>query len=596
MLNKAGAVIYVGKAKNLSKRVASYFSGKKDLKTEQLIAHVHDITVTITRNEVEALLLELELIKKLQPKYNIIFKDAKSYPFIKITSKEQYPQLAFYRGNREEAGDYYGPYPSVRSAREGLEILQKIFKLRPCDNAFFKNRSRPCLQHQIKRCSAPCVGLITQADYMLDVKNAQNFLQGKTNTIIDGLIVEMEQAAQQLLYERAAALREQIIALRKIQQQQIIIDPNTALNVDVLGVSQDPTAACVHLLCIRGGRILGSRQYLAKNNPITANDEIGILETFILQHYTHSNFDDHSINELIIGVELPNAALISSALASTLPQKIAINCYHKGQKFAWQQMANKSALEALRNQQEKIQNMQQLFASLTASLKLPHAIQRIECFDISHTQGEACIGAAVVFNQDGPLRSAYRRYNVTEVTPGDDYAALAQTLERHYSKMVALKNPLPDVVLIDGGKGQLKVAEQIITAKLGLSTIKLIGIAKGKTRKIGHETLYLSAEGKELQLSKDGQAIRLIQLIRDQAHNHAITGHRAKRGKKLLRSNLEQIDGVGSVRRRQILQQFGGFQEVSQATIEELSKVPGISKKIAERIYNALHKNPDVQR
>lgn len=594
MLNKTGDVIYVGKAKNLAKRIASYFSGKKDLKTAQLVANIHDINVTVTRSEEEAFLLELELIKKLQPKYNIIFKDAKSYPFIKISKNHNYPQLTFYRGNTDTSADYYGPYPGVSAARAGLELLQMIFKLRQCDDVFFKNRSRPCLQYQIKRCSAPCVGLISKEDYQVDVKNTKDFLQGKTNEIVDGLVAEMELAAKQLLYERAAQIREQIKALRKIQKHQIIIDANTNVNVDVLGISCEENAACIHLLCIRGGRILGSRQYFPKHLISTAdNTEAAVLEAFILQHYSSTMQNNQDLTEIVVANLPENNDILQTTINKLAAQKIVITSSCNGARAEWLKMAEESAKQALASQQEKSNNLQNQFDCLSTTLNSQVPIKRIECFDVSHTQGEACIGSCVVYSKEGPVKQDYRRYNITGITKGDDYAGLAQTLERHYIKMIALNNLLPELVIIDGGKGQLKIAEQIIKDKFKLSSIILLAVAKGKTRKIGYETLYLLNNGEILELNVGSTELKLIQLIRDEAHNFAITGHRAKRAKNMLKSNLEQIPGVGAKRGLQLIKQFGGFKEVCQANIEELTKVPGISRKIAERIYNALRQDPN---
>lgn len=596
MLNGAGDVIYVGKAKNLSKRVASYFSGKKDLKTQQLVANLADITVTITRNEEEAFLLELELIKQLQPKYNIIFKDAKSYPYIRITIADEFPELTFYRGNRQETSEYYGPYPSVRAAREGIELLQKIFRLRQCNNTFFKNRTRPCLQQQIERCSAPCVGLINKQDYMTDVANTKNFLQGKTNEVIDNLIAKMEAAAKELLYERAAQLREQIVILRKIQKHQVIIDASPTINVDILGVCCANNNACVHLLCIRGGRILGSKPYFPKQPTVMGENQVAaaeVLEAFILQHYINHNNDKQILDELIVSIDLPAAMVLGDTLSKWHGKTIKIKHYAKGDKSEWLKIAQNSAKAALFNQIEKTNNFQHLFLELGSCTGFNQAIKRIECFDVSHMQGDATIGACVVFAPTGALKEDYRRYNIKTVNAGDDYAALAEMLERHYIRLISLNSPLPELVLIDGGKGQLAIAEKVIKDKFNLLEVKLIGVAKGKARKLGCETLYLSSTGAQLELKEDSGALRLIQQIRDEAHRFAITGHRSKKARTMLHSSLEQIEGVGAKRRRELLKQFGGLKEVCRATAEELAKVPGISEKLAQRIYDALHKAAD---
>jgi excinuclease ABC subunit C len=587
MLDNSGEVIYVGKAKNLSKRIASYFSGQRDLKTNQLISNIAEIELTITRNEEEALLLELQLIKKLQPKYNILFKDDKSYPYICISINEEYPQLTFYRGNKKKGGKYYGPYPDVYAAKESVELLQKIFGLRGCNNNFFKDRTRPCLQYQIHRCTGPCVDLVNKQEYLDNVENAKKFLQGKTNQIIDDLIIKMEEASKKLLYEKGAYYKEQIIALRKVQKQQIIVGSNNAVNIDVLGIACEYNNVCIHLLCIRGGHILGSRQYFSAQ---TAELE-EILETFIIQHYSNNDVDKQLPDEIVLAMELPNKLILGSTINKLSGKNLKIIHATKGYKTEWVSMAQISAKEALVTHIEKYNNLQKTFLELANVINFNNSIKRIECFDVSHTQGDTTIGACVVFTPKGALKKEYRRYNLKIKTKGDDYAALAETLERRYSKVVLSKEQLPDLVCIDGGKGQLAIAEKIIRNKFNLLDVQLIGIAKGKSRKIGCETLYLSSSGNKLILAKDSVILHLIQQIRNEAHNFAITGHRSKRIKKVIHSNLENIVGIGPKRRKELLKQFGGFKEICQSTIKEIARVKGIDIELAKRIYYALHKD-----
>lgn len=612
MFNKAGTVIYVGKAKNLRHRVASYFSGsaRKDLKTQQLVAHIDHIEVTVTQNEVEAWLLELQLIKQLKPKYNIIFKDDKSYPYIWLDTKEKFAPITFFRGHAEPgAGEFFGPYPSTKAVREALDLIQRMFKLRQCDKNFFANRTRPCLQYQIKRCSAPCVGLIDETAYQEDLRNAKLFLAGKSKQVANHLHQAMDSASQQLAYERAAQIRDQISLLRKIQQHQVIIEANVPRDLDVLGVACANGYACIHVLTIRDGRILGSRQYYPTEfGKVVANGQ-EILSAFISQHYT-TNVERSALPTELVIPRLPDQQLeiLQELLRVELGIKIRITATnladykgagaHKGSHAAsasteyrqWLTIAQQSAEQALQTQCSNKHNFQQRLQALTTALGLAQPIQRIECFDISHTFGTATVGACVVFGSNGAIRSDYRRYNIKLARGGDDYAALREALTRHYTKLKTTEAPLPDLLIIDGGKGQLAQGEAVLRS-LQITGVILLGVAKGVTRKPGLETLYLSAEGLELELEPHAAALLLIQQIRDEAHNLAIKSHRRKRDKLVIHSSLDDILGIGAKRRRDLLARFGGVQELRQALVTEIAQVPGISKVLAERIYTALHRD-----
>lgn len=594
MLNKQREVIYVGKAKNLSARISSYFTGQKDLKTQQLISQIDEIEITVTNSETEALLLELQLIKQLQPKYNIIFKDAKSFPYIYITSNEEYPKLILYRGNKEKPGEYFGPYPNIAAAKTGVELLQTIFGLRQCNNKNFVNRNRPCLQYQLHRCTAPCVGKITKQEYLINVSHAKDFLQGKTTQVINNLWRQMEKAAAHLAYEKAAVFHEQIQALTKIQNKQIIISENNQLNIDVLGIAYITNYACIHKLTIRSGQILYSKPYFSNQINLINNqlkEEHDILSSFIMQHYLNNHINSQLPTEIVIAIKLANKAILETTLNNLYKKPIKITTYSKGKKAAWINMAQISAKEALASQTNKNLALAERLVELTTIIKATQPITRIECFDISHTQGSNSIGVCVVFTKNGPEKTAYRKYNINIAAKGDDYAALQETLTRHYNNLISLNKPLPELILIDGGKGQLAIAEQLIKNTFNLLGIQLIGVAKGKTRKIGAETLYLSSKGNKLMLNKTSKILNLIQQIRDEAHRFAISSHRAKRMQHMFNSSLTKISGIGAKRRAKLLTKFGGYKEIYQATAEELAKVPTINIMLAKRIYNELHNN-----
>lgn len=591
MLDSTGKVIYVGKAKNLKKRVANYFSSNnKDPKAMHMITLVHDIQITITRSEVEALLLEYQLITQLKPRYNIIFRDDKSYPYIQLTTQDEFPQLTFYRGSTQGKGDFYGPYPSTKSVRDSLDLLQRTFQIRQCDLNYFKSRTRPCLQYQIKRCTAPCVGLIDRKTYAQDVRNVQLFLLGKANEVIDTLIEKMDFAANKQDYEQAARIRDQIVSMRAIQKQQIISDPSATQNIDVLGVAHIGRSACVHILSIRDGRILGSRQYFPLADLNLNSDKATILENFILQYYSQLPSGNLLPSEILTPISLPEPEQICDALQQFCHKQIKLSHSVRGDRSSWLKMAQLSADEALNSRLAADAVIEQQLIELSTALDLDSTIKRIECFDVSHTQGIATIASCVVFDSCGPLRAAYRRFKIKTAAPGDDYAAMEEALQRHFVRMQESGAEMPDLLLIDGGKGQLTRAEKVCK-ELALTGVKILGIAKGPSRKPGLEKLFLAPHAREIFLAPDSHALHLLQRVRDEAHRFAITGHRKQRAKRQLHSVLEDIPGVGAQRRRDLLRQFGGLQEIQCATVEELAKVPGISAVLAQRIYDALNTN-----
>lgn len=592
MFDAANKILYVGKAKNLKKRVSSYFHRQLDNKTLQLVKQIESIEVTVTRNEREALLLESNLIKELTPRYNVIFKDDKSYPYLALTAKEPFPRLYYHRGTREKKVKYFGPYPNARAAREALTFLQGLFKLRQCDDGFFKTRKRPCLQYQIKRCTAPCVGFITEEVYQKDAEKVLWFLEGKSQAVIDALIAQMEEASQNQDYEKAARHRDQIANLRPIQNQQIIMKGEK--EADVLGVYLQNGNVCIHMLVIREGRMLGSRPYFPNQRAVLfeeENVEGEILETFILQHYSHHNgeFDkDFMPREIIVSAKLPDLDTVESILSELAGKEVTIRHSTRGLGSDWLEMAKESAKQALVNRLRFEVNLSAQFEMLQEALKLEAVPTRIECFDVSHSQGEATVASCVVFDVNGPVKSDYRRFNIRDITPGDDYGALKEALTRRYTRLKSEGGNLPDLLFIDGGKGQLKVAESVLR-ELQVAGVTTLSIAKGRQRKPGLETLFVTSKGEELDLPPDSKAFHLIQQIRDEAHRFAITAHRAQRAKKRVHSRLEDIPGVGKSRRVALLKQFGGLQEVMRASEADLAKVPGISQNLAKRIYEALH-------
>ncbi|MEI2615724.1 MAG: excinuclease ABC subunit UvrC [Methylotenera sp.] len=580
MINATDEVIYVGKAKDLKKRVSSYFN--KNLpspRTRMMVSNIVKIETTVTHNEAEALLLENNLIKGLMPRYNVLFRDDKSYPYITLTS-DQFSRLAFHRGTQRKGNQYFGPFPNSVAVRESIQLLQKVFKLRTCENTVFANRSRPCLQHQIERCTAPCVGLISDEDYRNDVHQAAMFLQGKTNEVINALGEQMNTAAANQEYEMAVVFRDRMQALRQVQAKQFVSDFNVS-DADVVACAELQGQHCINLVMIRGGRHLGDRSYMPKNSDGETLE--ASMSAFLAQHYTAQNTPPL----IVIGIKIETAVL-EEVLSQQAGRKVKINTNPIGDKRVWLKMAQTNAELALGQRAATSANQEAKLMALREALHLPESTERIECFDISHTMGEATIGSCVVFDRGDMQNSEYRRYNVTGITPGDDYAAMRDVLTRRYKKVAAGEGVRPDLIFIDGGKGQLSVAVEVM-AEVGLEDILLVGIAKGEARKPGLETMIFSDTGEMLNLEKDNKGLHLLQQIRDEAHRFAITGHRAKRAKARLQSSLEDIEGVGAKRRKALLTRFGGLDGVKNASIDELSQVDGISLSLAEKIYGEFH-------
>jgi len=591
MLDEAGGVLYVGKAKNLKKRVTSYFQRQLDAKTLQLVKQVKSIQVTVTRNEREALLLESNIIKAEKPRYNVIFRDDKSYPFLKLSIHEPFPRLSFHRGfRREQDAKYYGPYPSAHEARDALNVLQNIFCLRQCDETFFKNRARPCLQYQIKRCTAPCVGYISKEDYQKDVEYAHLFLEGKNQTVIEKLIQKMENASSLLEFEQAARIRDQISLLRTIKEHQIII--GDIKDIDVLGIAISETQACIHALIIREGRMLGSRQYFPNKTAListTEECEQTLLEAFILQHYAELSEGNSAIpRTILLPFELKDQKVIETILSERANGVVHLTKASRGDRLRWVQMAILNARNAIRNRVKQGIDLTSRFQALQEALQLDAIPERLECFDVSHTLGESTVVSCVVLGIEGPIKSSYRRFNIRAKTDGDDYAALSEGLTRHYTWLKSEAGQLPDVLIVDGGKGQLSSAKRVLE-ELQVEGIILLAVAKGPQRKAGLETIFLSSNDQTLRLQLSTPALHLIQQIRDEAHRFAITAHRKQLARKRRTSTLEDVPGIGAERRQKLLQYFGGLQEIYTASAEELAKVPGISLSLAERLYESLH-------
>jgi excinuclease ABC subunit C len=587
MLGDDERILYIGKASNLKKRLTSYFSAKQqDTKTIALLKHVKDIHVTITHSENDALLLECNLIKKHKPHYNVLFRDDKSYPYIFISEDAPYPYIDLYRGHKKTNGKYFGPYPSVVAVRETIYLIQKLFGLRLSSDRYYPGRTRPCLQYQIGLCSGSCAGFISKEEYAKDVELAVLFLQGKNQEILKELHNQMEQAAAKLQYELAAKLRNQIAKLREIQAKHYVSTAHG--EADVLGFSALGGLSCVQLLIIRNGRILGSRAYFP-DAPLQATAE-EIVISFIEQHYLSENKNSDDIpKEIILSLSLSERSWLMKALSFKKQHKVMLSHLLRGDRKKWLEIANASAKQSITSRIFDKINMQQRFSALQKLFQWKCSPKRIECFDISHSMGEATVGACVVFDLNGAVKSDYRRFNITGITPGDDIAAMRQTLLRRYKRLQNEPTKCPDIILIDGGLTQLTAAEEVLSELL-IDTIQLIAVAKGVTRKPGFETLYLPGK-KPIHLDTDSLALHLIQQIRDEAHRFAITGHRQRRDKKRNISSLEMIPGIGAKRRRELLRYFGGIQALNRASLEELARVPGISQSLAHRIYAALHES-----
>jgi excinuclease ABC subunit C len=580
MLDANGLVLYVGKAKNLKKRVSSYFQ-KSGLspRIAMMVSQIGRVEVTVTQSEGEALILENNLIKSLTPRYNILFRDDKSYPYLML-SGDDFPRMGFFRGALDKSHRYFGPFPHAGAVRESIQLLQRVFQLRTCEDAVFRNRSRPCLLHQIRRCSAPCVGLVTAAEYGEDVKNAALLLDGQGSDLVDRLTERMHEASEQLRFEAAAVYRDQVQALSQMLQKQVA-DTGMDVDVDVIAQAVEDGKSCVNLVMIRGGRQLGDRSFFPANTD-------GMGETEVLQAFIGQHYQDRPVPRLIVcpGIDEPEET--ASLLGNLAGYRVQMVSRPNGVRRVWAGMAEENARQALRARLTERSSHEARLANLRELLDLPDSARRIECFDISHTQGEATVASCVVFVDSEMSRSEYRRFNIEGVAPGDDYAALRQAVTRRYGKVAEGQGTAPDLVLIDGGVGQLAMAREALV-ELGLGEIPLASVSKGVTRKAGLEQIWIG-EGRQVPLgSKNQAALHLIQEIRDEAHRFAITGHRARRSKKRVTSSLEQIDGIGALRRRELLARFGGLKGVLGASIDDLAQVRGVSRTLAERIYKELH-------
>ncbi|MCA6220086.1 excinuclease ABC subunit UvrC [Photorhabdus antumapuensis] len=586
MYDTSGTVIYVGKAKDLKKRLSSYFRAQvASRKTESLVKNIVQIDVTVTHTETEALLLEHNYIKLYQPRYNVLLRDDKSYPYI-FLSADKHPRLAMHRGAKHAKGEYFGPFPNTHAVRESLTLLQKLFPIRQCEDSVYRNRSRPCLQYQIGRCLGPCVkGLVSEEEYQQQVDYIRLFLSGKDQQVLTRLIDRMEQASQQLKFEDAARYRDQIQAVRQVTERQFV--SGTDDDLDVISVAFEAGMACLHVLFIRQGKVLGSRSYYPKVPTGTKLDEI--VQTFLGQFYLQGSQNRTLPSAILLDFTLPEKDILSDSLSEISGRKIHIQTRPRGDKARYLKLARTNATIALETRLSQQSTIHQRLDSLAKLVKLAK-IQRIECFDISHTMGEQTVASCVVFDSNGPLRSEYRRYNISGITPGDDYAAMNQVLRRRYGKALD-ESKIPDIIFIDGGKGQLAQAIDVfqsLDVEWDKTRPQLIGVAKGSDRKAGLETLFFATEDKGIALPPDSPALHVIQHIRDESHNHAITGHRQRRSKVRNTSTLESIEGVGPKRRQMLLKYMGGLQPLRNASVEEIAKVPTISYALAEKIYNAL--------
>jgi len=604
MLGAGGELLYVGKAANLKKRVGSYFlKPKMDPRIAAMIAQIASVETTITRTEGEALLLEAQLIKSLKPRYNIVLRDDKSYPYIHLTAGD-FPRLAFHRGTRSGAGRYFGPFPSAGAVRGSLDLIQKLFKIRNCEDSYFKNRSRPCLQYQIARCTAPCVGLIAADDYAENVRHAEMFLDGRGGAMMDELLASMERASAMLAFERAGQIRDQIAALKRVQANHYV--QGASADMDVIACAIRAGIACVSVLFFRNGVSLGSRDFFPRL-PIDA-DEATILVSFVAQYYLERPVP----SEVIVSHAVEDAAPLAEALGERAGHGVEIKANVRAERARFRDLAMRNAEAALASRLASRQTLLARFEALRDLLGLEETPQRIECFDISHTMGEATVASCVVFGPEGPEKSQYRRFNITDITGGDDYAAMRQALLRRFRRAVAATEAaavesdalvaasvrtqkvdesmarLPDLLLIDGGKGQVQQAVDVLN-ELGLEGVPVVGVAKGEARRAGDETLILGRSGRTLWPGPESLASHLIQSVRDEAHRFAITGHRGRREKARETSTLEEIAGVGARRRSMLLRHFGGLGGLSKAGIEELMQVKGISRELAERIYASFH-------
>ena len=582
MVDADGHVLYVGKAKDLKKRVASYFRTKGvSAKTRLLQRKTADVQITVTISETEALLLEQSFIKSENPPYNVVLRDGKSYPFIYL-SGHAYPRIRLHRGSKRGKGNYYGPFPSASAVRESITILQKLFRLRTCEDSFFKNRSRPCLQYQINRCSGSCVNAISQEDYAADLKLAKMFLEGKNEEVLSSFKENMHQAAENLEFERAASLRDQIKQLVKVQEAQYAEKGDSS--IDVFGIAQDLHYTCIQALFVRHGRILGHRTWYPKNE--LGLDAAEMLQEFVSQYFFGGDKRDIP-KQVLTNMALDDAEVLAEALTGVSGRKVEFTHRGRTQRAQWIEMVSENAKVALEAYTAKKQNVFERLLNLQERLQLEEVPHRLECFDISHSAGEATVASCVVFDVNGPLKSDYRRFNINGITQGDDYAALEQATKRRYTRVQKEDGNLPDVLVIDGGRGQLNRVLNVLE-ELQISELVVLGISKGEGRKIGLETVWKN--GKEsIDIPANSGAMHLLQHIRDEAHRFAISSHRNRRQKTRRVSELDEIEGIGPRRKRELLAHFGHISSIKGSSVEELAKVPGISRKLAEEIYGTFH-------
>jgi excinuclease ABC subunit C len=586
MQDNEGKVIYVGKAKNLKKRVSSYFNRSQadSPKTQVMVKQIENIEVTVTHTENEALILENNLIKSYKPRYNILFRDDKSYPYLYLSTDHKYPLFRYHRGTLKGKGKYFGPYPGAGSVRSTLNLLQKLFLVRSCEDSVFANRSRPCLQYQIKRCTAPCVGYISEEDYQRDIKNATLFLEGKNEDVIKSLTEPMQKASDALEFEVAARLRDQIRSLRHVQEKQHITSEGG--DIDIVACAINANQACIQLVFIRSGLNLGNRNFYPQH--IEEQSEADLVKAFLSQFYLNESSQQKIPNEIFVSHDFDDVELIEDVISEKAGKKIKLKANVRGERFKWLTMAKENAELSIKQKLASNKSQHKRFAALQKLLSLKEPIEHMECFDISHTQGEATVGSCVVFGPDGPVNSKYRQFNIENVKKGDDYAAMSQVIRRRYTRLVKENASLPDLILIDGGKGQIGVAKKELY-ELQLTHIPILGVAKGPSRKPGLENLILALDNKTIDCDSSSPALHLIQHIRDEAHRFAITAHRQRRKKKRGRSKLEEIEGIGNKRRQSLIKHFGGIQGVAKAGVEDIAMVSGINKSLAQKIYDTFH-------
>jgi len=582
MLDAKHKVIYVGKARDLKKRVSSYFNRSHEVtKTAVMMERVARVEVTVANTEAEALLLEYSLIKRHKPRFNILLRDDKSYPYIYASTNHDYPRLRFHRGPRKGKGRYFGPFPSTSAVRQTLNELEKLFLIRNCADSFFRNRSRPCLQYQIKRCTAPCVNLISKEQYAGDIDAAIQFLDGKNKSVVNTFVKRMEQASKAQDYEHAARFRDQISKLKEIEARQLVARSSN-MDLDILGFASNSAIHCVTVMFIRNGSVIGSRDHFPRLQGET--DKQKIINAFVAQYYLGRD----APSEIIIETAINDGELLQQELTQRVGHRVRIRSRVRGDRLRWLQMARTNAEQGLNLRVASNATIKRQFVALGEALNLEETPQRLECFDVSHTSGEAAVASCVVFNTAGALKSDYRRFNLNPEAAGDDYAAMSEALRRRYERVRKGEVPTPDILFVDGGRGQLAEAMKVLN-ELELDWLTVVGVAKGRSRRPGAEQLFRPGESRAMTLPPDSSALLLIQQIRDEAHRFAITGHRQRRAKARRTSKLEDIPGLGPKKRRELLRQFGGLQGIVAAGVDDLVEVHGISRKLAETIYNALH-------